>query len=171
MPGVPLSAKDAMVRIGTVTPAVLWARVWRIKPRTRWVPVPSFEGGGFTNYVACLRSCTLTLEFWYDADQNPYEIPIGMEDGFRISDLKLHLSGVTSPYWDIKKFNVEGPDHDADVEVEHKVVMNGMAEGAFFYPNADVLPLLAAAEVDRNPDLIEKLAARQQREAERIRNG
>ena len=140
MPGIPLSAKFSVVRIAG-TASILWCRVWRIKPRTRWAPTPSFEGQGYMSQVACLRSATVTIELWFDEQQNPYELPFGLRDGNTATDVKLYLKTDTSPFWHLPEMSVEGPDQDHDVETEAKVVINGMSQGLFYYPVGQVATL------------------------------
>src|SRR5262245_56358698 len=162
MPGVPLAAWNAVVRIGATTPAVFWARVWRIRPKSRWLPTPSFEGGGYMNQVRGLKQATVIIEFWLDEQQSPYEPPINFVDGTDVADISLHVDGPLSPFWDIPHLSIEGPDHDADVELEHKIVVTGMTQGLYFYPIGNPTAARAAYEAGTPYPEMEKALKRRE---------
>src|SRR5262245_44314741 len=131
------SARDASVRIGA-TPAVLDAFVWRVRPRTTWLPTPSFESAGYMTRVAAFHDCTVIIQLRMPKSPNPYDTPLFIRDGLELPDVKLYLKTTSSPFWHFPVLSIEGPDHDADCEREHMITLNCLGQGTFIYPTGPV---------------------------------
>src|ERR1700721_1701916 len=106
MPGVPLSAKNAKVRINTSN--ILYAVKWTVTPEANLLDVSNFEGGGFEDQIAGLLKLSYTVEGWWDATGNITAAPLNIAAGFILSNVFLYTNDVTGPYWNMAS-SIIGP--------------------------------------------------------------
>src|SRR5579862_327007 len=96
MAGRPISAKNANIRIAAF---VFYGSKWDVSPETDFEDTSSFEDGGAETQVACFRKCEVTLEGYWDGDQNPYDSPPNFQTGQRLVNVKLYINTTAGPYW------------------------------------------------------------------------
>jgi hypothetical protein len=130
-PGTPLSAKNAVIRIGTTK---FYGSEWTVTPETAWDDTTNFEGNGYENQVACTRKCTVTMTAFWDRGQNPHDSPPGFQDGQELVNVYLYTNGINSPAWIFPLFDVIGVPVAAKVKEKLAITINGKAQGQFSYP-------------------------------------
>lgn len=103
MPGVPKSAKNAQVRIGSATH---FATSWDVNPSAEELETSNFEGVGYTDRIAGLIDCEVTVEGWFDTSANPFDSPLSLAAGNVITNLKLYLNTTAGPFWLFPSFQI-----------------------------------------------------------------
>jgi hypothetical protein len=129
---VPLAAYNARVRIGGV---ILCATKWEVSAETNLLEVFCFEAIGFSDYLAGMRKAEYTLSGWYDAQQNMWDPPVGLQDGAIISNVRLYDNGLNSPYWSFPTSIIRSAKQTADVKDFMRFDITGVAKLAYYYPS------------------------------------
>ncbi len=79
MAGRPLSAKNAKVRVGAF---IFFGSNWEVEPQCEWVDTSNAEMGFKQQVSDDLLECLVTIEGFWDADQNPHaQLQCGPERG------------------------------------------------------------------------------------------
>src|SRR5579872_5174816 len=111
MAGVPLSAKNAVVRING---SVLFNSKWTATPESAMLDTSNMEGGGFEDQIPGLRKLDIHIEGWWDSSANIYDTPLNLTDG-QVVSFALFTSGIGSPNWSGTGL-VKGAPMTADVK-------------------------------------------------------
>lgn len=131
--GVPLSAKNAQVRINGV---VQFAQQWTATPEAAYLDTSNFEGQGFEDQIAGLRKLDIHIEGWSNVGNttggNPYDTPLNLQDGQVIS-IQLFTNLVGSPSW-LCTALVKGTPMKADVHGRIDYTFDCKAKGSFISP-------------------------------------
>jgi hypothetical protein len=92
----PRSGKNAQVRWGA---NVHTAKKWTVTFTTADSDTTNFEGGGYGDVESNTISCDITIEFDFDATNNPWDAPLSLQAGNTLINLKLYLNLTTGPFW------------------------------------------------------------------------
>lgn len=133
MAGVPVSAKNAKVRINS---SVLYNSKWTATPESAMLDTSNMEGGGFEDQIPGLRKLEIHIEGWWDSAANPYDEPLNLTDG-QVVDFELFTSDTGSPSWSGTGL-VKGMPMTADVKDLIKYTLDIKAKGEFSTPTGDV---------------------------------
>lgn len=134
VPGTPLSAKNASVRIDG---NICYAEEWDVEPEAALIEGNSFEGGGYESDIFGLIKATVTIKFWWDAGANPYDSPLSIQVATVLSNVRCFMAGPSSPGWSFPLLNVMGTPHVASVKDKHMVTLKGKGKGSFSYPTGN----------------------------------
>jgi hypothetical protein len=129
--GVPLSAKNAAIRVGAT---IFVGSEWNVNPETAWDDTTNFESNGFETQVACTRKCTGTFVAFWDRGQNPHDNPPGFIDGQELANVRLYMNGVGSPFWSFPLLDIVGVPVVAKVKEKMAITINWKAQGSWNYP-------------------------------------
>lgn len=132
MAGVPVSAKNAKVRINS---SVLYNSKWTATPESAMLDTSNMEGGGFEDQIPGLRKLEIHIEGWWDAAANPYDLPLSLADGSVVAFI-LYTADIGSPAWTGTGL-VKGAPMTADVKDLVKYTVDIKAKGAFGTPTGD----------------------------------
>ncbi len=136
MAGQPLSAKNAKVRIGAF---VFFGSNWEVEPETEWPDTSNYESVGFEEQVACFTKCMVTIEGFWDGDQNPHTDPPNFNNGQNISDVSLFISGLGGPAWSFPILSILSTPTKAPVKGLVTISIRGKANGVYLDPVGNVV--------------------------------
>lgn len=130
---VPLSAKNAQVRINGVTQ---FAQKWTAQPETAQLDTSNFESQGFEDQIGGLRKLDIHIEGWSNvgnaAGGNPYDTPLNLQDG-QVVSIVLYTNLVGSPAW-VCTALIKGTPMTADVHGRVDYTFDAKAKGSFISP-------------------------------------
>lgn len=99
----PYSAKNAKVRFNGST---LYAKKWSVEMDGGNIDISNFEGAGYSDCIAGLADCTVTVDFDHDSTADMFNAPLYLSPGTVGTAARLYLSDTTSPYWSFPSFLV-----------------------------------------------------------------
>lgn len=139
-PFTPRSAKNAKVRIDTFA---FTSKKWTVTPKADKIDTTHFESGGYAASISGIVSIEFSIEADYDAANNPYDLPVGLQPGIDETGsepspthlVKLYLNDLTGPYWQITAANVWEAPMTADVKGALGISLKGEGTGTFIFPS------------------------------------
>lgn len=139
---LPLSAKNAKVRVGAGGGAVFTAKKWRVTPKTGMADTTNFEGNGYGEGIGTIIEADIEItEADWDGNANPYDGPPSpdLQPG-NIVEVTLYISGTGGPSWSFPTALVLEAPNDADVRGTVKISAKLYGNGEFTYPTGDASP-------------------------------
>src|SRR5262245_51429499 len=133
--GRPLSARNAMVRIGGTT---LFAASWDVEPETELLDSSSFECGGFEEQVSGLTRNRVTIEGWWNGLANMHDAPLQIVTGRTLTNVVCYINQVGSANWSFAFMQVASVSVSARVAEKIMYRLQGKADGTFSYPTGAV---------------------------------
>ena len=124
------SARNAAVRFGAIT---VTAKRWQVTSRAEKLDTSNFEGGGYTENIAGLRSIDVTIEF-NDSAIYAYFATGLITAGALFANVKLYLNSTSGPFWDLPYLFIESVQQSADVHQAMELTLTGSNHGPFAYP-------------------------------------
>lgn len=127
----PLSAKNALVRIGTY---VFTARKWTVNPKGDALDITNFEGGGFADWIGGIIEAEFTIEAQWDSASDPFAAAPNVTVTTILSTIKLYTNGLASAFWSFPSALVTDTPMTADVRQTEDISCTCKAKGTFVYP-------------------------------------
>ena len=134
MAGVPISAKNAVVRVNGST---LYASEWTVNSQSVLDDATNFEGGGFEQSVACTTHAEVDINGWYDSSANMFDPPLELQDGATVDNLTLYINEVGSAHWLFPVALVESAQVIARVKEKINYRLRLKSTGLFDYPTGE----------------------------------
>jgi hypothetical protein len=137
----PDAAYNAKIRING---AVHYNMSWTVDAQSNMLPTPNMEGSGYSDDVAGLSSATGTIDGWLDVAANPFDDPLGLQDGVILQNVELYWDAAgspdpaTDPHWSFPVAIVEKANNKADVNDLLKISITFRNKGPFSYPTGNV---------------------------------
>lgn len=127
------SAKNAKVRIGAI---VLTAKKWDVKMSVGDIDVTNFEGAGYSDVIAGIKSAQVTIEVDIDGALNPFDTAPSpaMTPGTTLSTVKLYLNDTTAGFWSFPSCLVMDCSNPMDVKAGATCTFTLKNKGTFSAP-------------------------------------
>lgn len=135
------SGKDGTAFVGANEMAVTG---WSMNPTTEIQRFRNSLTNGATRKEVTFSDGTGTITVDHDFEDSPFEAPISIAVGSRLTDVKLYLrksDGAafdTEPYWDLPIILVTGTPQSLEVEGKIQTTFNFEVDGDFGYPGVPV---------------------------------
>jgi len=127
----PFSAKNAKVRLNGNT---FTAKSWTVEATADEIDVSNFEGNGFSDAIGGLKNATITVEYDFDGQSNPFDAPITLAPGQTGTNVRLYLNGTTGPYWSFPSVLVTATPNSANVKEALKGTIRMRNKGTYTAP-------------------------------------
>ena len=129
--GAPVSAKNAMTRIGL---NVFEGTRWRVKDTSKKIDVSNFEGNGYSDAISSISDAEFEVDGFWNSANNPYGAPTSINAGFAMLNLKLYLTGLAGLFWHFPVWLCEEIEMDGEVRDGMKSHFRGCNKGIYYRP-------------------------------------
>jgi hypothetical protein len=113
---------------------------WSVDPTADDVDVTGTRSAGYGACITGVRRATFTMTLIWDALANPLDNPPNLKAGSTITNTKLYLNGLTSPFWSFPFAKVIGTPMEAKVGDALAITVNCKSDGAFAEPTGNFTP-------------------------------
>ncbi len=133
--GIAFSARNAAVRLGG---NIVYNQHWSVDPQGNPLDTSNMESGGYETQIIGLRKLEGEITGWLDAG-NPFDAPLSLSAGAKLTNLILYLNGVGSPNWAFPNgVTVLSMSTEADVKDLLKYRLRFKGYGQWSYPTGVV---------------------------------
>lgn len=134
--GIPFSAVNAAIRVGST---VIFGANWSVKENPEMVDVSNFEGGGFSDTITGMYTCTADIECYFDGGQNQFDTPPNLGAGSIGATLKLFTNTTSGPFWLFPLFVVTSTETSAEAKGNKPVWFKFSIQnkGGYFRPTGN----------------------------------
>lgn len=113
---------------------------WSVDPTAERQDVTSTRTGGYRGVITGIRGATFTMTLSWDAAANPMDNPPSLKAGTTLTNVKLYLNDVTSPFWSFPIAKVLGTPMETKVGDTLKLTVNCESDGPFVEPTGNFTP-------------------------------
>jgi hypothetical protein len=125
----PFASTAAAVRLNGVT---LTAKQWTVEESVDELDTSNFEGGGYSDRIAGLKTARVTIEIDLDGQANPWDL--NAYSGSTLTNVFLYLNTTAGPKWQFPSFLVLAGTNPSDVKSNGKLTIRGANKGTYTKP-------------------------------------
>ena len=129
----PFSAKNAQVRFNG---NIFTAKKWSVEVDGGYIETTYFEGGGYSDRIAAIKSIVATITFDYDSSANMFAGSLNLFPGTVGTNAILYLNGTANvnACWTLPSFLVCPVTNDAGVKDNFAGTIKIKNKGSFTGP-------------------------------------
>lgn len=109
---------------------------WSVDPKTDMAQFKNSKTGNYAKKESTFQDCDFTIGFDYDFDANVFAVPLSLDPGDKLTDVKLYLNGGTSgtAFWAFPSAIITGTPQSLEVDGKIATTLNATADGAWTKP-------------------------------------